>query len=191
MTTACRVPCASTRSIPRTRGFTILELMMTIAVIAVLAGIAAPSFMSIIRANRIVTDNNDLISALTLARSEAIKRGVRVTVCPTTDQAACDTSGQWERGWMVFADLTVPGSVTAGDEIIRVWEARDGGTTIRAGGSFSDFVSFVASGETRATPSNADLFNVCDADGDVALGRTINVGLIGYARTEKGATACP
>ncbi len=191
MTTASEVPQKCTRSRARSRGFTILELMITVAVIAVLAGIAAPSFLSIIRANRIVTDNNDLISALTVARSEAIKRGVRVTVCPTANQTACDTTGAWELGWMVFVDFTVPGSVTAGDEIIRVWDARTGGTTIRAGGSFADFVSFIPTGETRATPGNADIFNVCAANGVLADGRTINVGLIGYARTEQGATACP
>jgi type IV fimbrial biogenesis protein FimT len=174
----------------RQRGFTILELMMTIAVIAVIAGFAAPSFLASIRANRIVTDNNELISTLAFARSEAIKRGQRVTVCPSADQATCAASGGWEQGWIVFLDPTGIGTVDAGEPVLRVWDALEG-TTIRAAGSFSDWVSFVGSGETRATPNNSDSFYVCGSDGDTARGRTINVGLLGHPSTQKGAAACP
>ena len=175
---------------PRQRGFTILELMMTIAVIAVIAGFAAPSFLASIRANRIVTDNNELISALIFTRSEAIKRGQRVTMCPSANQTSCAGSGGWEQGWIVFVDPAGVGTVDAGEPVLRVWDALEG-TTIRAAGSFSNWVSFVGSGETRATPSNTDSFYVCGNNGDTAAGRTINVGLLGHPSTQKGAVACP
>ena len=191
MTTVRFAHDARSRFAGSARGFNILELMLTITVLAVIAGFAAPSFLTTVRANRIVTDNNELVSALTLARSEAITRGVRVTVCPTTNQTACATTGGWEQGWMVFVDPANSGTVDTGELIVRVWDALDGGTTIRAAGSYSDFVSFVGSGEPRATPSNADRFSVCGSNNVVAEGRTINVGLVGYARTEKGAVACP
>ncbi|MEL6951300.1 MAG: GspH/FimT family pseudopilin [Pseudomonadota bacterium] len=174
----------------RQRGYTILELMMTIAVIAVIAGFAVPSFLSTMNANRIVTDNNELISTLAFARSEAIKRGQRVTLCPTADQAACATTGGWEQGWMAFLDPSGFGTVDAGEEVLRVWDGLEG-TTVRAAGSFSTWVSFVGSGETRATPNNADSFYVCGSDGDTATARTINVGLLGHPSTQKGAAACP
>lgn len=173
------------------RGFTIIELMMAIALIAIVASLAAPSFLSTIRANRTVTANNELISAMALARSEAIKRGTRVTACPTADQATCAAAGGWEQGWMVFVDATTAGTVDVGDVVLRVWDPIVNGTTIRAAGSFSNFVSFVASGEARATPNNFDSFYVCDSEGDAANGRTINVAALGYAKTEKGAVACP
>lgn len=174
----------------RQRGFTILELMMTIAVIAVIAGFAAPSFLSTIRDNRIVTDNNELIATLAFARSEAIKRGQRVTVCPSADQASCAGGGGWEQGWIAFVDPTGVGTVDAGEPVLRVWDALDR-TTIRAAGSFSDWVSFVGSGETRAAPNNSDSFYVCGDDGDLTRARTINVGLLGHPSTQKGAPACP
>lgn len=174
----------------RQRGYTVLELMMTIAVIAVIAGFAAPSFLASIRANRIVTDNNELISTLAFARSEAIKRGQRVTLCPSADQATCATSGGWEQGWIAFLDPTGFGTVDTGEEVLRVWDGLEG-TTVRAAGSFSTWVSFVGSGETRATPNNADSFYVCGSNGDTATARTINVGLLGHPSTQKGAAACP
>ncbi|MEM9173293.1 MAG: GspH/FimT family pseudopilin [Pseudomonadota bacterium] len=172
-------------------GFTLLELMLTIAVLAVVVVLAAPSFDGTIRTNRTVQANNDLVSALAVARSEAIKRGERVSVCPTVDQTTCDGSGNWELGWMVFVDPGNPGNVDAGEPVLRVWDAITNGTTIRAAGSFSDFVSFAPSGETRATPNNFDSFFVCDQDSNLAEGRTVNVALLGYARTQKGAAACP
>ncbi|MEO0344927.1 MAG: GspH/FimT family pseudopilin [Pseudomonadota bacterium] len=174
----------------RQRGYTILELMMTIAVIAVIAGFAVPSFLSTMNANRIVTDNNELISTLAFARSEAIKRGQRVTLCPSADQASCATSGGWEQGWIAFLDPTGFGTVDTGEEVLRVWDGLEG-TTVRAAGSFSTWISFVGSGETRATPNNADSFYVCGSDGDTTTARTINVGLLGHPSTQKGAVACP
>ncbi|MEO0574912.1 MAG: GspH/FimT family pseudopilin [Pseudomonadota bacterium] len=175
----------------RAGGYTVLELMLAVAIVAIVAGFAVPSFLSTIRANRTVTINNELVSALTLARSEAIKRGNRVTVCPTADQVSCLAGGTWESGWIVFDDPAGAGAVDSGETILRVWEAATGGTTIRAAASFSDFVSFVGSGETRATPSNTDSFYVCNQEGELANGRTITVGVIGYAKTQKGAAACP
>ena len=177
-------------SLGRQRGFTILELMFTIAVLAVMASLAVPSFLETIRANRIVTDNNELIAALVLARSEAIKRGQRVTVCPSADQASCAGGGGWEQGWIVFVDPAGVGVVDAGEPVLRAWDPLER-TTIRAAGSFSDWVSFVGSGETRATPNNNDSFYVCGDDGDLARGRTINVGLLGHPSTERGALVCP
>ncbi|MEL7313172.1 MAG: GspH/FimT family pseudopilin [Pseudomonadota bacterium] len=175
----------------RTAGFTILELMITIAVLGVMASFAVPSFIETIRLNRIVTNNNELITAMTLARSEAIKRGTRVTVCRSADAATCAGAGAWEDGWIVFQDGTNFGTVDGGEEIIRTWEAAGNGVTMRATGSFTNWVSFVGSGETRATPTNNGSFQVCGSNADPLQGRTINIGLIGYASTEKGVAACP
>lgn len=182
---------AKTRRVSRCRGFTLFELMLTIAVAAIIAGFAAPSFNNILRNNRIVTDNNQMISALTLARSEAIRTGNRVTVCRSADQATCATTGGWEQGWIVFRDPANAGTVDSGEEIVRVWDPLDGGTTIRAASAFASYVSFVGSGETRGDTGNTGSFRVCGDTADIAQGRTISVGLIGYTSTTKGVTACP
>lgn len=173
------------------RGFTLLELMIVVSIVAITASLAVPSFRETIARNRIVTQNNALITALTLARSEAIKQGSRVSVCASADMTSCSGAGTWETGWIVFDDPTNPGTVDGGEQVLRVWDALKAGTTIRAAGSFSDFVSFVGSGESRATPTNNDTFSVCPKDGDTTKGRRIIVSLTGHVRTEKGASSCP
>src|SRR2546422_3565853 len=81
-------------------GFTLGELLTTVAVVTILAAIAQPSYRTIIRTARLTTQIYDFNAALNLARSEAVKRGIPVTVCPSTNQANCGASGtQWESGW--------------------------------------------------------------------------------------------
>jgi type IV fimbrial biogenesis protein FimT len=83
-------------------GFSLVELMVVIAIVAILAGVAAPSFRSMLQNNRVSAAASALQVTLSLARSEAVKRGgdARVTV------AANQTAGHWENGWTVFFDAT-------------------------------------------------------------------------------------
>ncbi|MBN2886034.1 MAG: GspH/FimT family pseudopilin, partial [Chromatiaceae bacterium] len=81
------------------RGVTLLELMVTLAIVTIVTTIAVPSFQSVIRNNRAATLSNDLLSALNLARSESVTRGKRVTVCKSNDIAddtpTCVTAASW------------------------------------------------------------------------------------------------
>ncbi|MDI3491376.1 MAG: type fimbrial biosis protein FimT [Thauera sp.] len=96
----------------RNRGFTLIELMMAIAILGIIAAIAAPSFIQTIRNNRLTATANEVLLALQLARAEAIKQRRNLTVC--AGQTACTGSADWSGGWIV----------TNGDEVIRIWEAR-------------------------------------------------------------------
>src|ERR1700760_1109011 len=80
----------------RASGFTLLEVLMTIAVAAILMGIAIPSFRYITNANRIASELNGLLGDLQFARSEAIKEGRTVTVCQSGDGATCTNSTSWQ-----------------------------------------------------------------------------------------------
>ncbi len=84
------------------RGFTLLEAMIVVAIIAILASLAGPSFSSLLQKNRLAAASSALQVSLSLARSEAVKRGAdsRVTV------AASTAAGAWTNGWVVFADQT-------------------------------------------------------------------------------------
>ena len=87
-------------SLPRrNRGFTIIEMMMTVVILGILAMLAIPSFNDLILSTRIKGGASDIYSALILARSEAIKRGTNVTITPT--------SGLWTNGWQVAVGGTV------------------------------------------------------------------------------------
>lgn len=92
----------------RTRGFTILELMITVAVLAVIVGIGVPSYQDMMRRNRLAAQTNTFVGTLAIARSEAVKRGVLVTVCPANDplkQESCGPGDDWAtNGLIVFTD---------------------------------------------------------------------------------------
>lgn len=164
------------------RGFTIIELLVTVAVLAIVLSVGVPSFVDLIRNNRAATEANLFIGALSVARSEAIKRGSRVTICKTSDQLSCTTSGDWAQGWLVFADPNENASVDAGEPVIQVYQPLDG-TTLAGNTLISDYISYIADGTTKKTDGGLQ-------NGTVSLcrpptGRSIVINKAGRVRVEK------
>lgn len=85
-----------------TSGFTLIELMVTLAILAILTMFALPSFRDTIRRNQVSSGSNALLADLNYARAEAINRGQLVTLCPSTDGSNCATSTAWGTGWLVY-----------------------------------------------------------------------------------------
>ena len=87
-------------------GFTLIEMIVTVAIVAILSSMAAPSFRGMLESNRATAEANELVSGLLLARSEALKRSNNVTLCTSTDQASCAGNGvqNFSEGWIVFQD---------------------------------------------------------------------------------------
>jgi type IV fimbrial biogenesis protein FimT len=88
------------------RGFTLIELLVTIAVAGVLLAIAVPNFADLMRNNRSEATANEFVSALNVARGEAVKRGQRVSLCPSVNGTSCSGTA-WHSGWIVFVDTAV------------------------------------------------------------------------------------
>ncbi len=174
-------------------GFTLTELMVTLAIIAIVATVSGPSFSDMIKNNRLTTQANEFISDLNVTRSEAVKRGTSVIMCRSTDSATCDTDGtrakQWEHGWLVYADMNGNGSLDS-TEILRVHNKLTGNNSLRSNGLIQHQITYQPTGRV----SQAGSLALCDdrnGDGDKLdaedfnAGRGIVIATTGRARVVK------
>jgi len=104
------------------RGFTLIELMVAITVTAILLGLGVPAFRDFTRNNRVTAAQNDLVTSLSLARSEALKRNRPVSVCASTDGATCSDDTIWSSGWIAFTDRGAAGELDGDDLLLQVWQ---------------------------------------------------------------------
>ena len=137
------------------------------------------------RNNRLATQTNEFLAALALARSEAIKRGVRVSLCKSTDGANCTTDGNYQQGWIVFVDssnavgATTP-TVDAGEVVLRVYAALPSGMTLTGNTPVKSYVSFTSDGLSRLLGGGfqAGTLTLCAAP----KARSIVINSMGRAR---------
>lgn len=106
----------------RARGFTLIELLVTISLIAIVLALGLPNFQQAIRSNRVATSANEMLGALTLARSEAMRSPQGGRVCTTRDGSSC--GGGWNDGWMVWTDRN-GNNTPQSNEIVRYVRAPD------------------------------------------------------------------
>src|ERR1700722_2757820 len=119
-------------------GFTLMELLMTIAIAAIVATIGIPSFQYVTNSNRVAGEVNGLLGDMQFARGEAIKEGQTVTVCVSTDGALCATgTTTWNSGWLVFSDPNNNQQVAPNEPVLRVQTSFTGSDTFVANNNIS------------------------------------------------------
>jgi type IV fimbrial biogenesis protein FimT len=104
-------------------GFTLVELMVVIVIVAILMSIGVPSYRYVTNSNRLSGEINGLLGDMQFARAEAMKEGQTVTVCSSADGTTCSGSTDWTKGWIVFSDPANLGAVDPGETILRVQKA--------------------------------------------------------------------
>lgn len=127
----CRVSLHPESSIRSARGVTVLELLMSLTILAILGGLAAPSFTAMWLDTQRTTAVNGFVHSIFLARSSAVQSGWTVTICRSTDSQTCShqTDG-WQAGWIVFvnADDDQPPTLDATERVLAVFQPWQGGT---------------------------------------------------------------
>ena len=163
-TSKAKAPKSKTKSFTNKSGFSLVELLITISIAAILLTLAAPSFTSFINRNRLTTASDELIASLSYARSEALKRRSTTTLCAKSSTGTlCDTSGvseDYATGWLVFldcnnnnaydttlvCDTNGDGTPDSPDELLRITEAVEGDITISGDAQHTANIQFGLSG---------------------------------------------
>lgn len=156
------------------KGFTLIELMIVLAVAAIVLTVAVPSMATFIQNNRLVTEGNDFRVTLHVARSEAVKRGTAVTI---TASDSSDNTNEWGPGWTI---------TTNGGTNLQSHAALDGQSTLNSIDNINS-IQFLPTGFTAAGAQRS--FLLCD-DRSGAVGKLITITASGRATTQSGAN-CP
>ncbi|WP_019623733.1 GspH/FimT family pseudopilin [Thioalkalivibrio thiocyanoxidans] len=167
----------------RHQGLTAIELMVTIGVLAILTMLAAPAFSQMLERQRVIGATNSLLNAMHLARSEALKRNERVTLCPSSDGETCRDDGVWADGWIWFADRGNTGLRDQDDPLIGYEAPGLEGLVVTGNTPVRDYVSYVPRGTTQRLSGALQMgsFTVC---GNITDGRRVIVSSIGRPRSE-------
>lgn len=178
---------ANTIHLKKNSGFTLIEMIVTVTIVAIFASFAVPSFSELIKNNRIPTTANEFISSLVLARSEALKRSRDVSLCASNNQTTCNGGTDYSDGWIVYADCDGNDALTAGpvdcnddsvldeEEIIKVHNGFEK-IFINSG---SNNITFLFSGRI----ANATTFNL-GHESDSATVKQVVINRVGRIRSQ-------
>lgn len=139
-------------------GVTLIELMVTLAVAAILMTIAVPGMQTFITNNTLAGTGSDFLGILNFARSEAVKRGITVTICPSSNGTSC--TGTWSGGWLAFVDNNTNATVDASDVKLRVHPALTanysaGASLTDSNGNAVNYITYSRNGMSNETGTMA------------------------------------
>lgn len=169
------------------RGMTLPELMVVVALVAVLSMLAAPALSAALEASRLRAVAQGLLYGLHYGRSEAIKRGGRVVLCKSGDGNNCANLGGWEQGWLVFHDVN-NNALRDSNEPVLLHE-QGPGPAYRISGNLKiqSYVSYTPLGNISMTNGaiQAGTLTICRAGAGASEGRQIVISNSGRARIQK------
>ncbi len=148
-------------------GFTMIELIVTVAIAAIVLAIGIPSFSSLLKGNRTTTQTNLFVSSVNLARSEAVKRGIQVTLCASMDASSCTESTDWSAGWILLDNTGI---------LLQSWSELHDQLTFTGS---ADGIQYLNSGFLAGSSMS---FLLAEASCAGTEARQINISRIGHAR---------
>lgn len=163
------------------RGYSLVELAVVVAILGVLSAIAVPSFARLLTETRVGDASSDLFSAVIQTRSEALKRRHRVILCPSADKQDCSDTVEWNPGWIMFEDVNDNGRREADEPLLRIGESRYSKIRISGDASVGRYVSYVATGRTQQLATGAWQAGTLTVCGD-GVARKVIINRVGRPR---------
>jgi len=171
----------------RNSGFTLTELIIVMSIIAILAAIGVPSFKYVTVSNRISSEVNGLLGDMQYARSMAIKQGLPVTVCVSTDHATCTGGDAWQGGWIVFLDSNSNQQVDPGEAVLRIQNAFTSTDTFVPDNGAFDAITFNREGYATTGAAVPVTMLLHDSSNTAAWTRCLAITPVGMLNTEKAS----
>jgi type IV fimbrial biogenesis protein FimT len=171
------------------RGLTLTEMLVAMALAAILMSQAAPSVAEFMASLQLSSASNNLMASLYLARNEAIKRNGRVVLCKTTDGIHCAASGGWEQGWIVFHDVNNNSLREETEQIIQHQIALSGSLRMTGNMPLARYISYGSTGGTQLVGGafQAGTLTLCQASASAGDARQIILNAAGRPRVQKAA----
>jgi type IV fimbrial biogenesis protein FimT len=175
------------------RGFTLIELMIVLVILAITLSVGTPLFQNQLHSNRLRAESSRFLAALNLARSEAVMRNLPVSLCPSamasTGQAKC--SGNYVGGWIVYSNADKDKVVDTGtDEVLQVFEGLppDYRLTNQSGTKAAfELINYLPDGSSHS----ARTLLFCPPQRTSKLSLSIVINIVGRARLTGGWDECP
>lgn len=162
-------------------GVTLVELVVFVAVASILVTTGIPALQTLIDENRVASRANEFLRTIHMARAEAVRRGERVTLCPSADGEVCASEQRYDQGWIVFAGPEAGSSLLDGGRVLRAFGGSGGGIRIQGNGSMARYISYRPDGRTRQLSGafQAGTIQICSSS---QRGREIVISRAGRAR---------
>ena len=130
-------------------GFTLIELMASMAIAAVLLSAGLPTYRHWLGQYRLNNQAEFMAGAANEARSEAVRRNLRVTLCKSSDAKSCHVDARWEQGWIAFVDQNQNGDLDEGEPVLRIEGPAQTQISVHGNEPVANYISFTALGHAR------------------------------------------
>ncbi|MDA3934673.1 MAG: GspH/FimT family pseudopilin [Gammaproteobacteria bacterium] len=168
-------------------GFTQIEMMIAIAILAILTVVAMPAVGSFMQRNTLLGASNSMITSLNFTRSQAVTSNQRIIMCASSnihsDDPLCDGGNQWHDGWLIYADENSNNERNSGEPILRVDELPDG-ISASSGGRLR--FRFLGNGTALG---NTGTIRLC-VDGLADIGYRVIISNTGRIRSVQDSSGC-